>query len=291
MRTATILLALCGCSNECFIDGPGCSNETSPGSEFVAIAAGTFHTCAERERGPITCWGTDRSGSIAAVPTSGVFSQVVVGELHTCAVDFAFRQAKCWGDPALPQTNPLPDAYPTRLSAGRFHTCGDDQPLPTARCWGDDTFGQTSMPEGGFTSLAAGGEHTCVASGGRVMCWGRNDHGQASAPSLGDQQLTAGDEHSCAFTSESAVICWGRSPAADAPDDVFVQLSAGGAHTCGIRVDGTVGCWGDDSDGQSSPPAGTFRAIDAGARHTCGITTAGGILCWGNDDYGQSSPP
>ncbi|HXE99954.1 MAG TPA: RCC1 domain-containing protein, partial [Solirubrobacterales bacterium] len=36
------------------------------------------------------------------------------------------------------------------------------------------------------------------------------------------------------------------------------SVDAGGQHTCGIKTDGTVACWGLDTDGQATPPAGTF---------------------------------
>ena len=78
-------------------------------------------------------------------------------------------------------------------------------------------------------------------------------------------------------------------------------VSAGGYHTCGIvsfptyppgtPPDDTVTCWGNNSDGESSPPAGTFKAVSAGGNHTCAIRTDNTVACWGNNAVGQSSPP
>jgi hypothetical protein len=53
----------------------------------------------------------------------------------------------------------------------------------------------------------------------------------------------------------------------------FTAVSASGTHTCAIRTSRTVVCWGQNSDGESSPPSGTFKAIGAGAQHTCAIRT------------------
>jgi hypothetical protein len=76
-------------------------------------------------------------------------------------------------------------------------------------------------------------------------------------------------------------------------------VSAGGYHTCGIvrfpsyppgtPPDDTVTCWGNNSDGESSPPAGTFKAISASWDHTCGIRTSDVVACWGSNTDGQSS--
>ena len=42
------------------------------------------------------------------------------------------------------------------------------------RCWGADHFGQASPPERvRFSSIAAGGRHTCgVRTDGAIECWG-----------------------------------------------------------------------------------------------------------------------
>jgi hypothetical protein len=43
-----------------------------------------------------------------------------------------------------------------------------------------------------------------------------------------------------------------------------VSISAGRVHTCGVAGDGTVGCWGDNTNGQATPPAGSFTQVSAG---------------------------
>jgi alpha-tubulin suppressor-like RCC1 family protein len=50
---------------------------------------------------------------------------------------------------------------------------------------------------------------------------------------------------------------------------------------CELKSDGTLACWGENSYGQATPPAGTFRQISAGGYHSSGIKSDGTLLCWG----------
>lgn len=60
-----------------------------------------------------------------------------------------------------------------------------------------------------------------------------------------------------------------------------VEIVTGAGHSCGLRDDGTAVCWGRDSEGQASPPAGSFESLSAHRLHTCGAMADGGIQCWG----------
>src|SRR5207247_4754729 len=80
-----------------------------------------------------------------------------------------------------------------------------------------------------FTSLGAGGVHTCgIASGsGAAYCWGYNKAGELGigsrdstirhdvpAPvsgSLRFRAVSAGYDFSCALTTEGAAYCWGAN--------------------------------------------------------------------------------
>jgi alpha-tubulin suppressor-like RCC1 family protein len=48
-----------------------------------------------------------------------------------------------------------------------------------------------------------------------------------------------------------------------------------------LKVDSSVACWGSNSNGQATPPAGTFSQISAGLRHTIALSTTGGVWEWG----------
>ncbi len=113
---------------------------------------------------------------------------------------------------------------------------------------------------------------------------------QADAPLV---SIAAGAFHNCALRADDSVYCWGATSQGQStpPAGSFVQLSAGGTYTCGIRADGSLACWGADDFGRATPPAGTFTQVSAGIYHACGVRTDGSLACWGWNDYGQSTPP
>jgi alpha-tubulin suppressor-like RCC1 family protein len=71
----------------------------------------------------------------------------------------------------------------------------------------------------------------------------------------------------------------------------LISVSAGEQHTCAVKSDGTLACWGDNSDGQTTAPAGTFTEVSAGAIFNCAVSTDGAVLCWGNNGSGQTDAP
>ena len=87
-------------------------------------------------------------------------------------------------------------------------------------------------------------------------------------------------------------MCWGSNSDGQSspPEGSFTAITAGQGHTCGLKTDGSALCWGDDYSGQSSPPADLFTTIAAGEHHTCGLKMDGSAVCWGGDYSGQSSP-
>jgi len=192
-----------------------------------AVGAGNQYGCALATDSTAYCWGTNLNGRLGTtaidytdvpVPVSGGlrFDTLVVGPLHACALSAG--TAYCWGGNATGQlgngtttggATPGPVAGGlvfSALSAGNEHTCG----LTTdgsAWCWGANPDGRLGAPPGAtlcqsmpcatspvavsggwqFTTIAAGGAHTCaIATGGLAYCWGGNGAGQ-----LGDGTMTA----------------------------------------------------------------------------------------------------
>lgn len=127
-------------------------------------------------------------------------------------------------------------------------------------------------------TVAAGGRHTCVLSGARVLCWGANDRGQlgdgeteprtAAAPIAGDiefAQVVAGINYNCGLTRGGDAYCWGANENGQLGD------ATASTRTAPVRVAGNI----------------AFQMLRAGNQHTCGLTTSGDAACWGANDKGQ----
>ena len=153
-----------------------------------------------------------------------------------------------------------------------------------------------SDTEGKFTSVSAGGYHTCgLKVDNSVVCWGGNDYGQATPPAGEFLSVSAGFYHACGLKGDGTVQCWGQNPNwhgdATPPAGEFASVNAGWSHTCGMKVDGSVQCWGSDNYSQATPPAEQFATVSAGGLHTCGLKADGSIECWGDDTGGKATPP
>ena len=153
---------------------------------------------------------------------------------------------------------------------------------------------------GEFTSVSAGGYHTCgVKTDGAVVCWGSDEHGQSTPPIGKFATVSAEMNHTCGVRTDGLIACWGSIVDVDGfsvnltqpPTGKFAAVSAGGYHTCGVRADASVACWGVDYDGQATPPTGEFASVSAGALHTCGVRTDASVACWGEVTREVSSPP
>lgn len=152
----------------------------------------------------------------------------------------------------------------------------------------------------GFTSVAAGYEHTCaifaVVEGaaddyGQVVCWGENRDGRCGAASgFGESQ------------AQAPVVV------ADLKD--AKSIVAGGTQSCALRATGKVVCWGGNAFGElgNDEPEGSFTPIEpkfppvardivqlaAGGSSlggtTCARDTEGKVWCWGRNDQQQVRP-
>ena len=178
----------------------------------------------------------------------------------------------------------------TTVSAGGEHSCGLRE-SGAIECWGNNNFGQSDAPEGDFTAVSAGRSHSCaLRSTGAIECWGNNNFGQSDAPEGDFTAVSAGDSHTCGLLESGAIECWGynKRGQSDAPEGDFTAVSAGGYHSCGLRESGAIECWGQNGWGQTDAPAGSYSAVSAGGWHTCGLLESGEIECWGENEEGQS---
>jgi alpha-tubulin suppressor-like RCC1 family protein len=286
-------------------------------SNVLAVTAAQYHTCALESGGGMKCWGYNAVGQLGDGTTEGhstpAYVKGLTGGVSAIAANGNFTCAartaggvRCWGDNwdgqlgdgtrtshSLPAPVSGLASSVTALAAGRSHTCAV-LPGGAAQCWGLNGFGQLgdgtlvqrSIPAdvsgltGGVTTIAGGGDYTCIlTSGGAVKCWGSDSYGQ-----LGD----------------------GTTLNQSAPVDVaglsggVTAIVAGESHTCAL-LGGGVKCWGNNSYGQLGDGTTMRRpapidvpgltdavtAIAAGRYHTCAALAAGGVMCWGYNSYGQ----
>ena len=101
-------------------------------------------------------------------------------------------------------------------------------------------------------SALLGSSGHAFAQAGEVVCWGYNSYGQCDAPDGVFTQVAAGGEHSLGLREDGTIECWGlnNEGQCDAPKGKFTQVSAGYYHSIGLREDGTVECWGRNNYGQ-----------------------------------------
>ena len=261
-------------------------------TDATAITTGSYHSCALRQNGTITCWGNNRYGQLGNGTTQS--SSVPVGVLDitdataiTAGGGFLFSSHSC----ALHQTGAI-------------------------SCWGENSNGQLGNGQSGedsdssvpvrvngitdATAITTGWEHSCALhQTGTVSCWGSNERGQLGngtrTASLTDDSadpsgpvrvngitdatfITTGWDHSCALHQTGAVSCWGENGAG--------QL--GNGQSTGYW--NSAGDWQDGTD--SSVPVGVdgitdITAIAARGGHSCALHQTGTITCWGNNWNGQ----
>lgn len=284
------------------------------GRQFIQVAAGVFHTCALRSDYIIECWGDNSVGQAPlskASSSGGNYTQVSVGQAHSCAVENPSGNVECWGangDGRAPAVWTSEIAAFVQVSVGDHHTCALNA-AGRIECLGYNDRGQAPAEHdpatAGFTHVGSGRIHTCaIRVDGRAECWGWYvGIGDPALPlviprSGNFTKVTAGDMHACALRDDGVVECWGNNIFGEAPairnagSGTFLQIDGGRLHTCAVRSDGVVECWGWNVYGQAPPTkvaaTGHFLQVSAGDTHTCAVRDDGIVECWGGNDWGQA---
>lgn len=286
-------------------------------SDAVALATGTFSTCAANSNGSAQCWGSNGGGQLGTGDASGVTGVVTVSNITSAIGVAAGSQYSC----AL-------------LSDG------------TIQCWGTNNFGVLGngtttnsylpVPVLNIQSAVAvvtygsKGSGTCaLISDGTIDCWGYNNSGQLGNGTTANSSLPvpvtgisnaiyiAGGfwGHSCAATRDGSVECWGMNSSGQLGDGTqsnslipvaalgvtsAIAVAAGGYHTCAVLSNGSVQCWGSNSNGQlgigstasSYSPVtvsniSTATSVATGTNHSCALLSDNTMRCWGSNSYGQ----
>lgn len=291
------------------------------------LAVGEDFACARLGDGEVRCWGRSKlvdgggeriRAEALKVALPGKAKQLEAGPRHACAA-LDDGSVWCWGEGGSGQLGNgerrdvespvqvcgLKDVESLALTAhASCAIVGNGE----VSCWGDrDGEESTSVPvevEGlsGVTSLAAGSDHLCALTRGRVQCWGEGAQGQ----------LGNGKKES---SPRPQPVDLRRSSKAQKVTAVY----AGGHRSCAGFADGRLACWGKGDEGQlgdgrgksSSRPvlvAGLSGVADVATQgdRSCALAE-GELSCWGllsqkwvwdeepkplfGDSYGSRSKP
>jgi alpha-tubulin suppressor-like RCC1 family protein len=222
----------------------------------------------------LACLALSSCGDTTAphdLPDSPAPRSLAVGGHHGCHLT-ADGRAFCWG----------------RADAGQLGTGATPPDSPVVPVASGDTR---------FTSITAGGLHTCALTGeGQAWCWGANEVGETGLPA--------------AITGPCGepIHGWLCVPSPHPVETTlrFDVLVAGADNTCGFVEDGAIYCWGSNGAGQLGPPTGEtcdgtpcahtpvalpaeprLRTLALGSGHICGLTANGTAYCWGANGGGQ----
>ena len=247
-------------------------------SGVVAIAAGSFHTCALTDTGGVKCWGsnhygqlgdggtTDRTTPVDVIGLTGGVRAITAGSGHSCAV-IDDDTAKCWGANWLGQL-------------GKGNTSSQPSPVPTT----------VTGLNPGVSMISAGGNTTCAVVSGGAQCWGNGRDGQlgngasliykttpVAVSNLTEDLATiaVGYTHVCAVTATGRTWCWGLNSAGELGDGTTVEsnipvaVTALGTETISVAVSNSA------------------YAINSISEHSCAVLVGGQIRCWGVGNAGR----
>ena len=248
---------------------PAAPGRMSPGAPWAHIAAGEYYICGIRTDGTLWCWGGNDSGQLGigsdtgqdlprqvTTPAAGGWASIAGGSYHTCAIR-TDGTLWCWGNNDSGQ-----------LGTGSESETSQDRPQQV-----------TTPAPGGWTSVTAGGFHTCATRIGRhpvVLGLGQlrpARHRQPERPGpaaaghhpghgrLGQRHRRRRPHLRHPHRRHPVVLGRQRQRPArhsvttrgqDLPQAVtgpaaggWASVTAGCIDTCATRAGGTVWCWGD----------------------------------------------
>jgi alpha-tubulin suppressor-like RCC1 family protein len=257
-------------------DGLSTASRSTPakigtGSNWLAVAAGDFHTLALKTDGSLWAWGDNNSGQVGSgavlpgiqpvplqIGTATDWAAIAAGGAHSVALK-TDHTLWGWGFNAAGQLGngtALNAVAPVQIKL----------PAP---------FTNTD-----WNFVAAGQSHTAaLKTDNSLWSWGSNASGRLGSVSPLDSDVparesgsatnwlavTAGDSHTMGRQADGTLWVWGGNNSGqlgngtniDAPaplkpgtDTDWVDAAAGSAHSVAMKANGTVWSWGDNSSGQ-----------------------------------------
>lgn len=228
------------------------------GNDYVAVAAGMYHSLALRANGSVAAWGDHTFGQCNA-PAGDDYVAIDAGFHHSLALRADGRLA-AWGSNADGQCN-----VPAGLD---------------------------------FVAIAGGADHClALKADGSIVAWGNNQFGQCRVPQgLTCRAIAAGWRHSLALTADGALVAWGIdiSGECDVPEGTdFIAIACGDHHNMAQRTDGSITAWGLRANGRCDLPAGAgnVQAFCGGGHHSLILRSDGSLVAWGNCGSGACACP
>ncbi len=248
------------------VDKNSPTRESTAATDWAAVSAGGYHTCARKTSGAVYCWGMNDHGQIGQnsydyrykypvqVGTATTWKQLSSGMWHSCALK-TDGMLWCWG-------------YGWYGQLG-YGSIGDK--LKPAKVNADTN----------WALVACGREHTCAKKkDGSLWCWGDNvTYGQLGIGNVRGQKtkpvkvltaitdwnaLSLGQFFSCGKRKSGAIYCWGSNGSGQIgigketnpktqptkSQGIGTVMITGGSHTCAIKSDNSLWCWGSNASGQ-----------------------------------------
>jgi alpha-tubulin suppressor-like RCC1 family protein len=257
-------------------------------SNWVAVAAGTYHTLAIRSGGSLFSWGQANYGQLGkGVGPYGYYpnqsSPVQVGSSLWTTVSACRKQSIAirsggglftWGQNSQGQLG-LGDQNnrnsPVQVGGGSKTVLSSPGQVGTSS----------------WTAVSAGHEHSlAIRSGGSLFTWGRNNDGQLGLSDTTDRnspvqvgtsswtRVAAGQTASFAIQSDGYLFAWGKN------DNQQLANTSYGVTNSPVQIG--YSSWTAITAGK-----GLMGTYDGVASSILGITTNNILYSWGRGQYGQ----
>jgi len=266
------------------------------GNDFIAVAAGRYHTVALRENGTLVAWGDNMYGQCNA-PAGNEYTAIAAGGMNSMAL----RQngsLVVWGDNSSGQCRVPAENDFKAIAVGGSEFCVALRNNGTIVAWGNNNYGQCSVPAGNnFTIISAGTDFAmALRQDGSIAAWGLNQFGQCSVPSEKDfSTVSAGWSSALALRTNGTVIGWGMNNANQCnppPGNEYHQTATGDQFSCALWRNNSIVTWGVSWDDLNLFPLGdNYFSLSAGQAHAVVLHSPLWVNASVSGSHGSADPP